>query len=1363
MDTLLTPDQQKYIEDNVLPDTSNAMPNSLLSPDQYEYIVQKNKEVFSRPIPQDTPLSRLDNVRHTPSLLFSNQTNLVADASLDLGTLPENPTADEAYEYNKKAERKRRAQLMLNVLNYQMYTDPKKALDAQKQTAVLNLGFALTPEQTQQLSSQIASKVYEDTVNEFGLMPDNIMSDPMFYRFVGAEDYMYFKTLRDMQEEANGTTGFFEGIGRSIDYAAAQRDLELKFFNGEIQSLQELDALSFVNEYKYKRRSDGLSEEVAQVTYDMLAPVWYNLDTVAATGLGGASLGAGFGSVVPGVGNVIGAGAVGLKTAGLAAMAAIGAETTQRYQAQIAIEAMRKDPNLTRDQALNSALPEALFMSGLDLAGDAASGFIFGRAGSKLVRNLSSKAIRDAGDAAAGQAVQNQIQSRILTSLGEAFKDFSKIWGSEVITEGLQGSIQQGAINRLSGENYTEGMGNAFVENAKQAARVMVVFGLIGASPRFINTYMDMGRAGEAIKKADNIIKTADTIANSPITKNNPEVANVLFNKVLNGRKVYISVSRFKEFLDDSGIPYNTLPAKFRDLDKMVETDPNSQIELTMAELFTKYWTAKNGGALVKFLRTSPDSMNLDEAKSVFEDIMPFEETVAQIRADREAMKAQQLEKQTVKNDIFNAFASSGIANQEQADMVSDFAANMYQSLADDMGISVTEAYNLNKLTISKAPNTLNLSGKENIQNQEGARAWFDPQSMAIVYKSDAKLSSIMHEFAHAYLTMLSNAAKAYNTQAIQERYTAFNRAYGLKKDFNSLSDKQKTVIQEKFAANFLQSFLRNNENLPPEQQKLFQSFRKIISSALKREYKSIFDANRARYIQQRNAQKLQQENARRAEAGEELLPEGYFDSQNLSTEETNALVSDLIDTEYRAQMNQWLNENPDVVLENNLDANLPTINDELNQFFQSIAWSEDLKNSINDNLEIDTVLKELVDTNLSPEDIQAIQELSNQYQEMDLKAQQSTDSLIQLMVQSSLKTAKSLEEVKKAFDELKGDLSDKKWNEQINSFYQLYAKVYKERIEHIKLARQDAFIQSIGNLILDRSEAIRRLPQAVFKRLESQGRIAPKGKSGYTFKMIQDEYYGARKTALLRSDLMDSSIKTDEDMYDSAADSAFEAVNKAVINGNLYTASIEALTLDLRRKIGAKEITLLNKMLGKGADKKARLNIFNDIASIDLSNTAYRDLKPQHFKRQADKARKVAQKHIAKGDLNAAVDALNLEQAYLAKASLAASYQKEFTDSLQKIKTFAQRGNKKLAGNYDMNHIEVLRALLARIGLFNRVNADRALDQVKQYSPDVYKDCEELFSDPKFNQYYSNMTLSDLNKVINTLYSLRSHASFMR
>ena len=1317
MNSLLTKEQRNLVlQNNPSLLERDTLDGSLLTQDQYEFVVAQNQEIFNRPVDDSTLSLAMKHRKPMPLTFGMGERNLLKDAAMELSDPPINGTDEEWAQHAEQSVRKRQANRMVNVINYQMHNDPKKALELAQISRELGINYNITPEQASLLTSRFIAKEYEETVNEFGMLPDEIMEDPNFIKYVGADDYMYFVGLRDKFEELNGTTGFFEGIDRRIDLAAAQRDLELKFNENEID-LNTFETQSFINQYKYARPSDGVFEDAAQVVYDMVAPLYHNLGSISLGAVYGGFAGAGFGSVIPGAGTLSGAitgaakGAIGIGSI------AIGNETFNRYRAQIAIEAMRKDPNLTQEQALEAATEEALIMMGLDFTGDAIGIGIFGKAGSKLANGIKKRFLKKGAYKETAQAFETRIASRILGSSKEAFKDFAGIWGSEVLTEGMQGAVQQYAVNDITGAPLTQDMLSTAWENMQQAGKVMLLFGLVGATPRFINTYMDIGHAAARAQYTKNAIERAEMVKEADITKRDPETATTLFNKIFNGRTIYINASHFKEYLDNEGIPYTTLPRKFRNLDTIVAENPNARIEMTEAELFVKYYTSPNGGALIRYLRTEPDGMTMEDAATVFKGIMPLEETIAQIRAEREAMQAERRERSDIKNDIYQSFTNSNILNAKQADSAATLAANMYQALADNIGVSVKDLYAKYRLNISQAKNDLNLSGKERAQDQRENVGWIDPETLSIFYKPNAKISTVLHEIAHGFLSIYSKASKEYNAPKLNKMFEGFNKAYGIKGDFSKLSAERQAKIQEQFVAHFLQSFFNGNTASTIGETALMVDFRKFLSSAFRRQYGDEFRSLKARIQEQ----------------GGNADP--------------NLITQSLIANEYARAAGE----------------DLPQFNEEVGTFIQGMLWSEDMKNQVTQDLIDEPILNALIENGkLTPEQIEEIRELETQYKGLEVEAQKGMDNLIRFMVNASLKTAKNIDEIKAAFKAMQEGVTDEKWLKQVDGYLDRFMKIYNARLEEIKNAQTEPIVQALKNIKLDKQDAKRRLPQDVYKRLAENGRISNTDLGGYSIDMIKSEFYNTRNPRFLQKDLYMASARP-EDYHSMAVDYAYNRVNQEVLNGNVYDSTVQALTIDLRRKLGQKEMSLLKKITGNADLREARAEIYDRLATYSLSQTSYKDINPGYFTKMASKARGKAQQALAKGDVNGAYKALELEQAYLAKANLAATFTEEMRQRIGKLQKFATTSKGRLANRFDMRLVSMARALMAQIGLYDRKRANAESIQVREFNPDVVVKVQELFKDPRFNTYWQNLSLKDLNEIINALFSLRAHASYLK
>lgn len=142
-----------------------------------------------------------------------------------------------------------------------------------------------------------------------------------------------------------------------------------------------------------------------------------------------------------------------------------------------------------------------------------------------------------------------------------------------------------------------------------------------------------------------------------------------------------------------------------------------------------------------------------------------------------------------------------------------------------------------------------------NILRQDGARGGFSPLDRVITLTKDADFSTFAHETAHAFLSMLEDAAAQKLHPSLVDDFRSFLKWAG--EDEAAWQGKtldQKRKAHENFAANF-ESYLFDGKAPEPGLRRLFQAFTRFI----KRVYGALV------------RQKLNE--AHRAEFGEDLLP----------------------------------------------------------------------------------------------------------------------------------------------------------------------------------------------------------------------------------------------------------------------------------------------------------------------------------------------------------------------------------------------------------------------------------------------------------------------------------------------------------
>ena len=1332
-DSMLTQADVDFIDANRPRPAPNHFKDSMLNQQDVDFIIASNPRLYRTPEYNQDIAGAMER-KYLPTNVLANQRNLVKEATQVL-TFPEGGTTEDKYNYYRDVAKQEEAKRILGVINYQFYNDPKKIAQQQKELGNIYGAYALTAEQKEQILSSMASQEYEQTVNAFGLLPDEIMEDLDVLQFVGAEGYMYFKTARDVYEEASGQNGLFTSIGRRIDYARVQRDLDLKFANNEID-LTTFDVLSFQNEYRNTRQSDGLTEEVTQVLYDMVAPIANNFDNVIIGAQAGSIAGATIGMAGTPVGSLAGALGGAAKGAIVGAYTAMATENYQRYRAQIAREAMRRDPTLTQAQALNKANAGALLEMGLDFCGDAVTGGVILPAVKKLATNLGTKAMRK-GAKEAGEALTLDFARRVGESAKLAFKDFATVWTTEVATEGMQGAVEQASINAISNGTPEEMWRNAW-DNMYQAGRVMLVLGGLGVTPKFINTYSSIGKAAEAQKRAQRHIVQAELVKSNPLTTDNPEKAATLYNKVFNNATVSFNASKLKEFLDARGIEYSQLPARYRNLADLAAQDPNHIIEIPVGDAYVKLYTAKNGGELIRFMKDNPNDLTLTEASDVFRSIMPFDKTIQALREDRAQQDLREQKRNAIRNEIYTQINEQNVSSAKHADNVSTLIANFYQTRADQLGVDVTELYNKYKLNVKAIePKTILAGQTPEILSNE-VKAAYDPNRMEILYKQDAKFSSVMHEIAHSFLDLSAKMNKDYNNPSLRQEFEAFNKAYGVK-DYNALSPAKQAKIQERFVAHFMQSLfddkLTSDNNF---NQAMLEDFRKYILASMQRQYGDLYRARRNAMLEAERQRRWQEENERRRNNLEPEIPyEEFTRNVTLNVEQRNSIIQGLIADEYRMAEN----------------AELDPYNSELDNFVRGLLYSEQVRKEMTDGL-IDEPVLASISGNVDPVFAEEIKQLNEEFKGLEVVSQRG------VMMDPELGTAQTLEQSRQAFASMREGINDKGILNTIDDAQKHFEQFYNEHLTKIKNAQENISIKAIKSIKLRRSDAKRNLAPEVVERLEKHGSLSDNGISLAQFK---EEFYPNAQRGAAQRDLYYASAYTEAEMNAMAVQQAFKRLNAYIANMNILSVQNKALTIELRKRLGRKEMTLLNRMRGKTNERVARQEIYDRIATVDLANTSLRNINPYIYARQAAKARKVAQKTLSLGDMDKAYQALEMEQALLAKADLAGHYQQEIDKQLKDLKQFYGKGNGKLVGNYNIDYIILGRTLLSRIGMMNRGAVNPQFRQVQTYNPDLYNSAQTILTDDRFNSYVDNLTVSDANDVINTLYSLKAQASYMR
>ena len=128
MNSLLTKEQRNLVlQNNPSLLERDTLDGSLLTQDQYEFVVAQNQEIFNRPVDDSTLSLAMKHRKPMPLTFGMGERNLLKVAAMELSDPPINGTDEEWAQHAEQSVRKRKANRMVNVINYQMHNDPKKA------------------------------------------------------------------------------------------------------------------------------------------------------------------------------------------------------------------------------------------------------------------------------------------------------------------------------------------------------------------------------------------------------------------------------------------------------------------------------------------------------------------------------------------------------------------------------------------------------------------------------------------------------------------------------------------------------------------------------------------------------------------------------------------------------------------------------------------------------------------------------------------------------------------------------------------------------------------------------------------------------------------------------------------------------------------------------------------------------------------------------------------------------------------------------------------------------------------------------------------------------------------------------------
>lgn len=666
----------------------------------------------------------------------------------------EDASADEIMDFAQKARDKKSATIAMGLINYQAQKNPQESLNNLWIAETLQINPSqITKDNIEALKGRAIQKNYEQTINQWGVLPDEVMTDPDFLKFVSADDYKYIKALRDLGEKRTGQDGFFNTIGRAWDYSKAEYDSDVALaLNPTREEAQARLDKAFANDYLYKRDDDGVGFDALTVISDQFNPYreeeWRSLMPLAGVALG-----------------------VITKNPKVAQFGLVAGDALATYESRLNQQIGRdltriynENNEIDLEQAKETITDEASIVVGLDYISNIA-GAVLGGSVVNAIGKLGKTALK--GEKAVETA---SLAKRTAQSLTSAFKDFGIAWTTEVATEGVQGAISQKGVDEALGKELDiSRLIDAGIREGKEAMSVMAVIAGTGAGfkgtvdiARHALSDYSQANKDKAQKAVTAMQDLAEQTSMAEINRANslneaePRRLNNIIRKI-NQHKVFIKASDLNNYIKSNNIDTSKLDETYATLDADSATDPDKLYSIHEADIYTVL-LSDNYTDLLRNSKRTVDGITPNEAKA-FKDTIDIDEFINGIK-DR---RARDREQQEIKADVFNSLVQMDTSTKpEQLDALAQFVADSYSSLSNILWIDAKALYDLEKVSFKEIKKKINIMGDDFINGVEKSSVMgaYTPLARAVLLKDKSDFTTVLHELGHAFLEMTANINK---------------------------------------------------------------------------------------------------------------------------------------------------------------------------------------------------------------------------------------------------------------------------------------------------------------------------------------------------------------------------------------------------------------------------------------------------------------------------------------------------------------------------------------------------------------------------------------------------------------------------
>lgn len=280
-----------------------------------------------------------------------------------------------------------------------------------------------------------------------------------------------------------------------------------------------------------------------------------------------------------------------------------------------------------------------------------------------------------------------------------AYQDVNKASLSESVLEGLSSFGQSIADTAIGvGINKTKGKESESVGNTSEL-RSEFSSNPVSAAKEIS---LKAGEAQKTLQELSTLEKLGQLAQESKLNDRSQEAFSELIDQVTPAgetQKVLFQKNEWDQFWTEQGESPVQKAEELLSVDSYNEADEKgTDIEIPTKEFVSRYAGDGNYDQLLRFVRTRPDGLNLDQAQQLSKELPALmNQIVAEAKQEKNRLEKQEIEFKEIKVNLEKQLVEAG-GKKAEALLITEF----YKSVADETGLSPADVAKKYPLTINQ-------------------------------------------------------------------------------------------------------------------------------------------------------------------------------------------------------------------------------------------------------------------------------------------------------------------------------------------------------------------------------------------------------------------------------------------------------------------------------------------------------------------------------------------------------------------------------------------------------------------------------------------------------------------------------------